>query len=221
MTSSRDREQQDIDREYRARVPFMAVGALLGGGAGGLVGLQFVIGSGFGLIAFAIFGVAVVVFTTLVGGTVGVIGGLTVFAVAAKVGIVGRGSPRAAETWGPLAVVPPSGGVDEALATGTLHITDTCVFLEEAGDDLSVLIWPADRTTWDPDQRAITLKNLDGSTLSMRDGDRVRLGGGGDSVTESGVSGQEWVARTEWVAPPASSCPMDARWFVGEVVTDR
>ncbi|MBA2719800.1 MAG: hypothetical protein H0U52_11260 [Chloroflexi bacterium] len=138
----------------------------------------------------------------------------------------GDGSPGAGasasptETWGPLAVVPASGGVDEALATGTLHITDTCVFLEEAGDDLSVLVWPADRTTWDPDQQAITLENLNGSTLSMRDGDRVRLGGGGDSVTESGVSGEEWVARTEWVATPASSCPMDARWFVGEVVTD-
>ncbi len=139
----------------------------------------------------------------------------------------GDGSPGAGasasptETWGPLAVVPQSSGFGEALATGTLHITDTCVFLEEAGDDLSVLVWPAERTTWNPGQQAITLENLDGRTLSMRDGDRVSLGGGGDSVTESGVSGEEWVARTEWVARPAATCPMDARWFVGEVVIDR
>jgi hypothetical protein len=93
MTTSRDREPVDMDREYVARVPFMAVGAVLGGGAGGLVGVQFVVGLGFGLIAFAIFGVAVVVFAALVGGTLGAIGGLTVYAIAAKVGAIGRRSP--------------------------------------------------------------------------------------------------------------------------------
>lgn len=139
----------------------------------------------------------------------------------------GGGSPGAGasaastDIWGPLAVVPASSGFGEALATGTLHITETCAFLEEAGDDLAMLVWPAGRTTWDQDKRSITLENLDGSALSMRDGDRVSLGGGGDSVTEGGVSGEEWVARTEWVARPAATCPMDARWFVGEVVIDR
>ena len=31
---------------------------------------------------------------------------------------------------------------------------------------LSRLVWPAERTTWEPDQRATTLENLDGSTLT-------------------------------------------------------
>jgi hypothetical protein len=132
-------------------------------------------------------------------------------------GVEASASPTAA--WGPLAVVPPSDLVMEARAVGTLHITDTCVFLEEAGDELVLLVWPADRTTWHAATQTITLADLDGSTVTLRDGDRVALGGGGDSEAESGVSGEEWVSRTEWVAPPASSCPLDSRWFVGEMAS--
>lgn len=146
-------------------------------------------------------------------------------------GSPGGGSPGAgasvspavstAGPWGPLAVVPPSNGVMEALAAGTLRITESCVFLEEAGDDLLLLVWPADRTTWSADPPGVTIRNLDGTSVTLRDGDRISLGGGGDSLAEGGVSGVEWVRRTVWVAPPALTCPLDARWFVGEVVTDR
>ena len=146
-------------------------------------------------------------------------------------GSPGGGSPGAgasvsptvstAGPWGPLAVVPPSNLVMEALAAGTFQITESCVFLEEAGDDLLLLVWPADRTTWSADPPGVTIRNLDGTSVTLRDGDRISLGGGGDSVAEGGVSGVEWVRKTVWVAPPALTCPLDARWFVGAVVTDR
>ncbi|MBA2373621.1 MAG: hypothetical protein H0V74_05405 [Chloroflexi bacterium] len=146
-------------------------------------------------------------------------------------GASGAGSPgpgasvspavSTAGPWGTLAVVPPSNGVMEALAAGTLRITESCVFLEEAGDDLLLLVWPADRTTWSADPPGVTIRNLDGTSVTLRDGDRISLGGGGDSLAEGGVSGVEWVRKTVWVAPPALTCPLDARWFVGEVVTDR
>jgi hypothetical protein len=70
---------------------------------------------------------------------------------------------------------------------------DSQLSLEEAGNDLLLLVWPADRTTWNGEEHAVTLENLDGSAVTLRDGDRVSLGGGGDSVAESGVSGEEWV----------------------------
>ena len=118
--------------------------------------------------------------------------------------------------WGPLAVIPPQGGADTGRAEGTLRITGTCVLLESGGTIL-LLIWPADRTMWDAELRAITFMNYDGAIVTVSDGDHVVLGGGGDSAAESGVTGEEWVRRMTWVVPPASSCPLDERWGVGAV----
>jgi hypothetical protein len=117
-------------------------------------------------------------------------------------------------TWGPLAVVPPQDGADTARTEGTLRITDTCVFLDGPGGP-SLLVWPADRTTWNAQTRAITFANFDGSTVSAGDGTPVVLGGGGDSNDESGTTTEAWLARTPWVARPADSCPLDSRWWVG------
>ncbi len=121
------------------------------------------------------------------------------------------------DAWGPLAVVPPAQGYGAALAGGTLHITDACVFLEEAGGDPALLVWPADRTRWDGTARAIHFTNFDATEVTMGDGDRVTFGGGGDSTAEGGLPGAEWVERLEWVARPDASCPIDVRWSVGEV----
>jgi hypothetical protein len=107
--------------------------------------------------------------------------------------------------WGPLSVVPASNVVMEALATGTLRITDECVVLEGAGGGIELLVWPVDRTSWDARARMITLRNLDGRTSTFRDGDQVQLGGGGG------------VRATDWIAPPAPSCPIDY-WYVGEAL---
>jgi hypothetical protein len=116
--------------------------------------------------------------------------------------------------WGPLAVVPPQEGADTARTEGTLRITDACVFLDTPGGR-SLLVWPADRTTWDAQTRTITFANFDGSTVSAGDGTAVVLGGSGDSMEESGMTIEAWLARTPWVARPADSCPLESRWWVG------
>lgn len=119
-------------------------------------------------------------------------------------------------TWGPLAVIPPQDGADTARTEGTLRITDACVFLESAGD-LTVLFWPADRTTWAVGSQAITFDNFDGTVVTVGDGDAVVLGGSGDSESNSGISGEAWVAEMDWIAPPASTCTLDMWWYVGAV----
>ena len=125
--------------------------------------------------------------------------------------------PAATATWGPLAVIPPQDGTDLAGVAGRVVITETCVVLDDDGAPI-LLFWPADRTRWDPQAKAITFENYDGSgPVTVRNGDSVTLGGGGDSEAESGVSGEEWVARMKWVVPPASSCPLDERWGVGAI----
>jgi hypothetical protein len=116
--------------------------------------------------------------------------------------------------WGPLAVVPPQEGADTARTEGTLRITDACVFLDTPGGP-SLLVWPADRTTWDAQTSTITFANFDGSLVSAGDGTAVVLGGSGDSKDESGTTTEAWLARTPWVARPADSCPLDSRWWVG------
>ena len=107
--------------------------------------------------------------------------------------------------WGPLAVVPTAGGA-EALNTGTLRITQSCVFLETAGGESDLLVWPADRTRWEATAGTIGFTNSDGAELTLRDGEPVSFSGGGDSTAEGGVSGEEWLARVDWVARPDPSC---------------
>lgn len=122
--------------------------------------------------------------------------------------------------WGPLAVIPGPQGGDAALTGGTLRITDACVFLDKPGGDQVLLFWPAEGTAWEAATRTIRFTNRDGTTVTLRDGDAVRFGGGGDRTEESGVPGAEWVEGTHWVARPDPACPTDARWGVSEVVTD-
>lgn len=122
--------------------------------------------------------------------------------------------------WGPLAVTAPQDGADTLRFEGTLRITDTCVYLEWPPGKLTLLSWPADRTTWNEESRSITFENFDGSVVTVGDGDHVVLGGGGggaDTEAEDGISSEEWVRRMDWVAPPASSCSLDRWWGVGAV----
>lgn len=125
-------------------------------------------------------------------------------------------SVQPADAWGPLAVRPPEDSTDTARAEGTLRITDSCVYLDAAGG-LTLLTWPADRTTWSGASQAITFANFDGTVATIGDGEHVVLGGGGDSAAESGISGEDWVNGRDWVVPPASSCSLDSRWAVGIV----
>lgn len=129
----------------------------------------------------------------------------------------GQTGPGDGSEWGPLAVMRMNGGM-AALNTGVLRITDRCVFLESAGGDSELLVWPADRTRWNAADGTIGFAQPEWSQLTLRDGEAVSLGGGGDSAGEGGVSGAEWAASVDWVAPPDASCPMEVRWYVGEVV---
>ena len=117
--------------------------------------------------------------------------------------------------WGPLAVIPPQDGTDLVRLAGVLRITHACVLLDSPGR-VVLLIWLADRTSWDPATRAITFVNFTGPTLTVRDGDRVVLGGSGSSAgVEGGLSNSAFLSAVQWVARPASSCPLGHRWLVG------
>lgn len=119
--------------------------------------------------------------------------------------------------WGPLAAMRMDGGMD-ALTTGVLRISDRCVTLETPGGETELLVWPAESTEWDAATGTIRFTNPPfGPELTLRDGQPVSLGGGGDSVVEGGVSAAEWVASIDWVAAPDPSCPMEIRWFVSSV----
>jgi len=118
--------------------------------------------------------------------------------------------------WGPLAVIPGGDSADTARTTGTLTITDQCVFLKERGGPV-LLLWPANRTAWNAGDRTITFVNLDGSSFTVEDGAAVALGGGGGSSVETGVRPEVWLARMTWVARPAATCPLDPYWSVGDV----
>lgn len=116
--------------------------------------------------------------------------------------------------WGPLAVIPPQVGTDLYIATGTLLITDTCVYLVAKGEK-TLLFWPADRTRWKDEAQGIVFSNFDGTLVTASDGDAVAVTGGGDSEAESGMSGPVWASGMVWVAPPDPSCSAQLRFGVG------
>lgn len=97
-----------------------------------------------------------------------------------------------------------------------MRITDTCANLESRGA-VTLLFWPADRTMWSAETRAITFTNFDGSVVTVSDGDSVVLGGGGGSESEGHLTREEWVNGTAWTARPAPSCLLDSWWGVGVV----
>lgn len=115
--------------------------------------------------------------------------------------------------WGPLAVVPAQDGSDAARTEGTLRIVDGCVVLV-TGVGAVLLLWPADRTTWDP-RGTITFTAPDGTATVVTDGDHVAVGGSGDSNAERGITSEQWLAETPWVQRPDPSCPLESRWWVG------
>jgi hypothetical protein len=128
-------------------------------------------------------------------------------------------SSAAGSTLGPLAVLPAQGGMDTLAAEGPVRITDTCVYLEAHGV-VYLLFWHAGQVTWNVDSRTITFENFplngDGKVVTVGDGDRVVVGGSGGGVAE-GESGDAFVSRMEWVAPPDPSCTLDPWWSVGAV----
>ena len=102
-------------------------------------------------------------------------------------------SAPAVVEWGPLAVWndPGTGDGDLPLLSGTVSIDDHCVTVEG-----HVLVWPATFTRWVLDDRTIEfLDPLARVVVSIRDGDRVELGGG------------EIIPGLPWIARPDATCP--------------
>lgn len=140
---------------------------------------------------------------------------LMAIALIATCGRDGAMDESADDTWGPLAVLsgPPSG--DEALITGSLHIRENCVTLEEGADEMVLLVWPSEGTSWDSQSRVIEYSDGD-RTVELSHGEEVSFGGGGDSVAEGGLTAGEWIDSVDgWASEPDPSCPADVRWFVG------
>lgn len=118
-------------------------------------------------------------------------------------GLVACAAPR----WGPLAVVRSTG--DDARTEGTLRITEECVFIESQGE-IALLVWPADRTAWDPVARRVSFRRSNGQLVAMQSGAAVALGGGGSSAARD--------SHVDWIASPAPSCLTRGRWFVSDVL---
>ena len=114
--------------------------------------------------------------------------------------------PDETDRWGPLAVVPGEPSGDRALIHGTLRITDECAMLYVQGDQL-LLVWPAQATTWNADQRTITYTNRDGSTVELRDGTPVAFGGGELPKAVNGI---------DWTSAPAPECMTETQWRVSD-----
>ena len=143
------------------------------------------------------------------------IGGRTVFEALRPDVADNPGQPAAAT--GPLAVRVVGIGGELAGMTGTLRITDKCVFVQTTSVGRVLIAWPANSTSWDAADRSITFINRDGSVVTLRDREFITMTGGGDRKAESGISPQDWVASTDWLATPDSSCVFSAWWTPNEV----
>ncbi len=119
---------------------------------------------------------------------------------------------EASSAWGPLAVQAPQEGTMDARGRGTLRIGEQCVFLQAPAGN-SLVVWPADRTTWDGDNAAVVFDAADAGTVRLADGDRVASTGGFD---QGGTPSEEWVP-VDWVSPLAPACETDVRWILGGI----
>lgn len=110
-------------------------------------------------------------------------------------------------TWGPLAVTPSTG--DDARTEGVIRMTPECVLIDADGE-LTLLVWPADRTTWDSASREVSFRRGTGDVLTIGDGESVVLGGGWSSRAQD--------SEVDWISPPAASCVTPGRWYVSDVL---
>jgi hypothetical protein len=127
---------------------------------------------------------------------------------------------EASNAWGPLAVKdgPPNG--DFARMPGVLQLTEQCAMLELDTGDLVLLAWPVKETAWRPETETVIYQRASGDAVEVRDGDAVVLTGSGEvfSGPESeGLTLDAWIARLDWVAPPAEACTTDVSWSIGDV----
>lgn len=139
----------------------------------------------------------------------------------------GLSAPNGAEStgvrgseWGPLAVIESTGGGDDALITGTIEITDACAFINDGGQR-TLLVWPDSRVDWLASRNAIQFLSGSGNRVTLESQDLVTFSGGGSSDGEGGMSREEFLQSTDWLARPPSECVVGSRWFIADVVESR
>jgi hypothetical protein len=133
-------------------------------------------------------------------------------ALVAIIALLAAGCAWPAWLQGPLALAGPAG--DDARRDGLLQITETCVFVETAGEK-GLVVWPADRTRWNATDGSISFTTLAGREVRLVSGQHVVLAGGGVHIAEAGA---DWVERVTWVRRPAPECLTDGAWFVSDVL---
>ena len=108
--------------------------------------------------------------------------------------------------WGPLAVVAGDGDSVNLTAAlpGRLEIGAECVVVRSGGL-VFMPVWIEEVTRWDAARRVVLVRTDTGDEATLADGDEVVLGGG-------------YGARpSEWVSPPAASCPRGEVFGVHDV----
>lgn len=120
--------------------------------------------------------------------------------------------------WGPLAVSKDFRGGDLALTSGILRITESCVLLEAPTGSTELPVWSMDRTTWDAGARVVRFGNIDGTVVTIGDGQRVSFGGSGTAFRDAAPAEitpwETWLARIAWEAEPDPACSPDGPWSV-------
>ena len=122
---------------------------------------------------------------------------------------------EAVASLGPLAVIRTDFGM-EARNEGMLVVTGECVFLERDGER-TLLLWPADQTSWSAETDEIRFRRLSGDVIKMRDGQPIVLGGGAFDMTVDGPNGEKVPREVDWVAEPDAACAAEPRWLVSDV----
>ena len=111
---------------------------------------------------------------------------------------------------GPLALVEPQVGSDQALTSGVLEISDDCVRLIQPDGTRSLVIWSRGSVTWNATDRSIAVSTPDSGVLTVRSGDAVSITGGGGSAATIERAGS-------WFRRPAETCEA-AEWFLAAEV---
>ena len=110
-----------------------------------------------------------------------------------------------ADQSGPLALVAPDVGTEDARTSGELDITSDCVRIIHPDGSEALLIWLQGSVQWQASDMSIRTTDPDGKQLVLRDGDAISAGGAGGSRDTLESAGR-------WIERPAGPC-VAAEWF--------
>ena len=113
----------------------------------------------------------------------------------------------------PLATWQPSPSEifpDASAGTGTLSITDNCVYLMLDNQESTLLVW-VEPTSWDEATQTIEFVDFQGEQIELHDGDRVRPGG-------MSIKSPDILENAPFVLPPDPVCQADDIFAVNSVV---